>query len=76
MIAFDAEMLPKLLSLYRAKGFEFVTLEQAERDEFYRESTDLRLAPGPQMLEGAMREHHLSLPAHDSPGIQLDSLCR
>ena len=74
--AFDAEMLPKLLSLYRAKGFEFVTLEQAERDEFYRESTDLRLAPVPQMLEGAIRERHLPLPAHDSPSIQLDSLCR
>jgi len=74
--AFDAEMLPKLLSLYRAKGFEFVTLEQAEHDEFYRESTNLRLAPGAQMLEAAMRERHLPLPAHNGPGIQLDSLCR
>ena len=74
--ALDAEMLPRLLSLYRAKGFEFVTLEEAERDEFYRQSTDLRSPPGPDMLEGVMAERHLPLPARPTPAVQLDSLCR
>ena len=32
--AFDAEMLRRLLQLYRARGFQFVTLPEAERDEF------------------------------------------
>src|SRR5579872_629343 len=39
--AFDAEMLPRLLALYRSKGFEFISLAEAERDEFYRSSVDL-----------------------------------
>ena len=30
--AFDAHMLPRLLALYKANGFRFVTLEQAAKD--------------------------------------------
>ncbi|HVH88336.1 MAG TPA: GDSL-type esterase/lipase family protein [Terriglobales bacterium] len=73
--AFDAEMLPRLLSLYRSKGFEFVALEEAERDEFYREATDLHLPPGPDMLEGAIAERHLPLPSRPA-AFQPDSMCR
>ncbi len=73
--AFDAEMLPRLLNLYRSKGFEFVTLPEAERDEFYREDTDLSLPPGPDTLEDVMAERHLPLPAA-APAPQLDGLCR
>ena len=61
--AFDAEMLPRLLNLYRSKGFQFVTLEQAESDAFYREDMNLTLPPGPDSLEGVMAERHLPLPA-------------
>ncbi len=32
--AFDARMLPRLLKLYRDRGFSFVTLAQAESDPF------------------------------------------
>jgi peptidoglycan/xylan/chitin deacetylase (PgdA/CDA1 family) len=74
--AFDAEMLPRLLGLYRAKGVQFVTLEDAESDEFYRGQTDLHQAPGPSTLEGVMAERHLPFPAHTTPAPQLDSLCR
>lgn len=74
--AFDAEMLPRLLELYRSKGVQFVTLEEAESDEFYRIDTDLHQPPGPTSLEGAMAERHLALPAHTMPAVQLDSLCR
>jgi lysophospholipase L1-like esterase len=73
--AFDAEMLPKLLDLYRAKGFQFVTLDEAERDDFYREDTDLRLPPGPDMLEGVAAERHAPIP-HHYPAPALDSVCR
>ena len=62
--AFDAEMLPRLLKLYESKGFRFVTLPQAESDPFYREDTDLGLAPGADSLEGMMAERGLSLPVH------------
>jgi lysophospholipase L1-like esterase len=74
--AFDAEMLPRLLQLYRDKGFEFITLPEAERDEFYRESTDLDLPSGPGTLEEAMSARHLQLPPRMNFSRQLDSLCR
>jgi hypothetical protein len=44
---FDAEVLPRLLQLYRTKGFEFVTLPEAERDDFYKTATSLNLPPAP-----------------------------
>ncbi len=44
--AFDARMLPRLLAQYRAMGFRFVTLAEAERDPFYAAATDLS-RPGP-----------------------------
>jgi len=74
--ALDAEMLPRLLGLYRSRGFKFVTLAEAESDEFYREDTDLSLPTGPDSLEEVMAEGGLPLPAHPSFGPLLDALCR
>ena len=74
--AFDAEMLPRLLELYRSKGVQFVTLEEAESDEFYRIDTDLHQPSGPTMLEGVMWARHLTPPTHAMPAPQLDGLCR
>jgi peptidoglycan/xylan/chitin deacetylase (PgdA/CDA1 family) len=74
--AFDAEMLPRLLELYRSKGVQFVTLDEAESDEFYRIDTDLHQPPGPTTLEGVMWARHLTPPAHAVPAPQLDGLCR
>jgi lysophospholipase L1-like esterase len=74
--AFDAVMMPRLLELYESRGFTFVTLNDAERDEFYREDTDLHLPPGPDTLEEAMAERHLSLPPHTAFASQLEALCR
>jgi peptidoglycan-N-acetylglucosamine deacetylase len=74
--AFDAEMLPKLLELYRSKGFEFTTLEAAEGDEFYRNDTDLRQPSNPDTLEGTMAERRLALPSKAAPDPNPDTLCR
>jgi peptidoglycan/xylan/chitin deacetylase (PgdA/CDA1 family) len=74
--AFDAEMLPRLLDLYRAKGFQFVTLAQAEKDAFYRRDTDLQLPPTPNNLEGAMYERKVPLPERAAPAVNFDALCR
>jgi hypothetical protein len=54
--AFDAEMLPPLLALYRSRGFQFLTLQEAERDPLYVTDTDLNLPPGANTLERAMAE--------------------
>jgi hypothetical protein len=73
--AFDARMLPRLLALYRAHGVTFVTLEEAEKDEFYRVDTDLTLT-GPDTLEGAMGAKNLP-PIHQERGtVNVNTLCR
>ena len=74
--ALDAEMLPRLLELYRSRGFQFITLPEAEKDEFYREDTDLSLPPGADMLEGAMAERHLPLPQRPDIAGKLNAMCR
>ena len=74
--ALDAEMLPRLLELYRSRGIEFVTLQQAESDPFYAEDTDPYRPPGPDMLEGLMAERHLPLPAHTTPAVPFDKICK
>jgi lysophospholipase L1-like esterase len=74
--AFDAEMLPRLLKLYESRAVKFVTLAEAERDEFYRRDINLHLPPGSGSLEGAMAERHLPLPPHLMPAPPPDRLCR
>jgi peptidoglycan/xylan/chitin deacetylase (PgdA/CDA1 family) len=73
---FDAHMLPRLLRLYRQRGFSFVSLEQAEQDPFYRYDVNPRLLPGPDLLENAMREKHLPLPRKADYSRQLQAICQ
>ena len=45
--AMSAHMMPRVIQLYRAAGFRFVSLPDAERDPAYREYNDLSLPPPP-----------------------------
>jgi peptidoglycan-N-acetylglucosamine deacetylase len=74
--ALDARMLPRLLKLYRDKGFSFVSLEDAEKDPFYKSDLDLSLSPVPDTLEEAMRTHNLPLLPHRKPTVDLDAICK
>lgn len=74
--AFDAEMLPQLLDVYRRKGFRFVTLKEAEGDKFYGNDVKPELPSSPDSLEQAMAAKGLPLPANPSPNPAPDSLCR
>jgi peptidoglycan/xylan/chitin deacetylase (PgdA/CDA1 family) len=74
--AFDARMLPRLLKLYRDKGFSFVTLEDAEKDPFYKVDMDPSLPPQPDSLEGAMQARGLPFPLRPKMSVDLNSLCR
>jgi hypothetical protein len=74
--ALDAEMLPRLIELYRSRGFQFVTLQRAESDEFYRTSTDLSLPPAPDMLEGVASERHVTMPPQPQLSVEPESLCK
>lgn len=74
--AFDARMLPRLLKLYRDKGFSFVTLQDAEDDPFYAAAIDPSLPDQPDNLEGAMQARGLPFPPRPKPSIDPNSLCR
>jgi peptidoglycan/xylan/chitin deacetylase (PgdA/CDA1 family) len=74
--ALDARMLPRLLKLYRDKGFSFISLEDAEKDSFYKNDLDLTLSPVPGTLEEAMETRNLPLPAAPQPTMNLNTICR
>jgi len=74
--AFDAEMLPRLVKLYRDRGFTFVTLEEAEKDPFYKNDLDLSLSPAPDSLEEAMQLRGLAIPSRPAAAIDLAAICR
>ncbi len=74
--ALDARMLPRLLELYKSKGFTFVTLEEAEKDPFYKTSLDPSLPFQPDLLEAAMQAKGLPIPQHPKAAVDVNSLCR
>jgi peptidoglycan/xylan/chitin deacetylase (PgdA/CDA1 family) len=74
--ALDAALMPRLLELYKSKGFQFVSLGEAESDEFYRIDTDLSLPPSADTLEGLMTERHLTLPQRPTPPVQFATICQ
>jgi peptidoglycan/xylan/chitin deacetylase (PgdA/CDA1 family) len=74
--AFDARMLPRLLKVYESQGFTFVSLEDAEKDPFYKYDVDPKLLPGPDTLEGAMYEKHLAMPKQKDYAAELAAVCK
>ncbi len=61
--AMSAQMMPRVIQLYRNAGFRFVTLERAESDPAYRSDTDLSEEPRPSQWELAKRKGHRSAAA-------------
>ena len=74
--ALDAEMMPELLKLYRDRGFTFVTLPEAESDEFYHVDTDLHQPIRPESLEQAFKDRGLPIPPRGITLPQFDTMCR
>jgi peptidoglycan/xylan/chitin deacetylase (PgdA/CDA1 family) len=74
--AFDARMLPRLLNQYKRRGFEFVPLEQAEADPFYKFDVNPKLLSAGDTLEGAANEKHIPFPPREDFSKKLDAVCR
>jgi peptidoglycan/xylan/chitin deacetylase (PgdA/CDA1 family) len=74
--AFDARMLPELLSLYRGKGVRFISLAEAISDPAYRDDPDFGDATGGAHLELMMRSRKLTFPPNTKPYKELDAMCR
>jgi peptidoglycan/xylan/chitin deacetylase (PgdA/CDA1 family) len=74
--AFDAKMLPELLSLYRSKGITFISLASAIADPSYRDDPDIGEPDGGTMLELMAEKRKLPSPKNSKPYKQLESVCR
>jgi peptidoglycan/xylan/chitin deacetylase (PgdA/CDA1 family) len=74
--AFDAKMLPRLIALFRAKGFEFVTLQQAQSDPAYSFDPDIGYPGGGTLEELVAKVKGVNFPDNTKPYKKLDGLCR
>ena len=74
--AFDAKMLPRLIALFRAKGFEFVTLQQAQKDAAYSFDPDIGYPGGGTLQELVAKVKGVNFPDNTKPYKELDKLCR
>lgn len=74
--AFDARMLPRLLDLYKRRGFSFIPLEEAESDPFYKFDMDPKILPGPDNLAAAMEAKHWPVPKRVDYSKKLQALCQ
>jgi len=75
--ALDSVMLPELLDLFKKQGFDFVSLEEAEKDPAYQSDPDAALPHGGTFLEQLTEAKHLKYPPHpERPMDTLDAICR
>ena len=75
--AFSAAILPDLFKLLRAKGFTFVTLEQAQKDPAYETDPDAASRYGGTLLEQWTDARTLKYPdVPKKPYKQLEDVCR
>jgi peptidoglycan-N-acetylglucosamine deacetylase len=74
--AFDARMLPELLALYRARGVQFVSLQDALSDPVYQEDPDIGEPAGGAFLELMMQMKKIKFPPNSKPYKELEAMCR
>ena len=74
--AFDARILPELLALYRAKGVQFISLQDALSDPAYRDDPDIGDPAGGAFLELMMRKKKIMFPPNSKPYKELEAMCR
>ena len=74
--AFDAHMLPELISLFRSRGFSFVTLQQAMADPIYSFDPKVASPGGNTFNEMVAQSRHASIPYMSDHSKELDAMCR
>jgi peptidoglycan/xylan/chitin deacetylase (PgdA/CDA1 family) len=75
--AFDARMLPRLIAFYKSEGVDFVSLQQAESDPYYRADTDLSLPYEPDSLAARLGAARLPIPqGGEALPAFLNTVCR
>jgi peptidoglycan/xylan/chitin deacetylase (PgdA/CDA1 family) len=75
--AFSSTILPDALDLLKKKGFQLVTLEEAESDPAYDGDPDVALHDAGTFLDQWMQVKQIKYPEHaDKPYKELDSICQ
>jgi peptidoglycan/xylan/chitin deacetylase (PgdA/CDA1 family) len=74
--AFDAKMLPQLIALFRSRGFQFVTLPEAEADPAYSFDPKIGYPGGGLLMELTATTRKVNTPDATEPEAQLNSMCR
>jgi peptidoglycan/xylan/chitin deacetylase (PgdA/CDA1 family) len=75
--AFQAHILPKLIALYKAKGFSFVSLQEATADPYYSAYVDPSLPAPPRSLEHVVwAKGGKTPPAPDNHIPELQAICK
>lgn len=75
--SFQAHILPKLIALYKAKGFSFVSLQEATADPYYSAYADPMLPAPARSMEHALRAKGQQPPAAPDNHIsELQAMCQ
>ena len=75
--ALDSVLLPQLLDLFKKERFDFVSLEEAEKDPAYQSDPDAALLHGGTLLEQLTEAKHMKYPPHaERPMDKLEAVCR
>jgi len=74
--AFDAKMLPRLITQFRTSGFTFTTLETAQQDPAYAFDPNLGYPSGGTLMELVSQIKKVNFPDNTKPYKKLDTLCR
>jgi peptidoglycan/xylan/chitin deacetylase (PgdA/CDA1 family) len=74
--AFDAKMLPDLIRLFRKRGFEFVSLPQAESDPAYSVDPNVAYPGGGLLMELLASTRKVDMPNATQPEDALAKMCR
>jgi peptidoglycan/xylan/chitin deacetylase (PgdA/CDA1 family) len=74
--AFDAKMLPELIGLFRKRGFEFVSLPQAQADPAYSVDPKVAYPGGGLLMELLASTRKVDMPNATEPEEALAKMCR
>jgi peptidoglycan-N-acetylglucosamine deacetylase len=74
--AFDARMLPELIALFRERGFDFVTLQQAMADPIYSFDPKVPSPEGNTFNEMVAQARNINTPEMTDRSKELDAMCR
>jgi len=69
-------MLPRLIALFRARGFQFIPLQQAEQDPAYSFDPNIGYPSGGTLQELTAKVKGVNFPDNTKPYKELEAMCQ